>query len=57
MATLRVDRLIHAFIPKPPPRESKKIYSYASSVFKKTGGATPALVEVYKTYLGTKKAG
>ena len=55
MATLRVDRWINVFRPKPPLREPKKIYSYADSVFKKTGGATPQLVEVYKTYLGTKK--
>ena len=55
MATLRMDRLIHVLRPNPPLRESKKIYSYADAIYKRTGGATPELVEVFKTYLGTKK--
>lgn len=56
MATLRVTRILNIFRPKPPARESKRIYSYANSIYEKTGGATPKLVEVYRTYLDTKQA-
>lgn len=55
MAALRNDRPTGRFKPKPEARESKKIYAYANTVYERTGGATPDLVRVFKTYLGTKK--
>lgn len=55
MATLTRTRLNGLFRPKPAPKPSKRIYEYANDVYKKSGGATPELVEVYKRYLVTQK--
>jgi hypothetical protein len=55
MAALSTHRIAALFRPKPAIRASKKIYAYANAVYEKTGGATPDLVKVYRTYLDSKK--